>query len=639
MSNWRQVILQKFIQQTSSLIYVEDFDGLLNEEQLLNELISLGYEVVRYEDSIAFRYLFETKYRGQESSLKLLLYANEDIYFPYVFRRNALRITINIETIFPKFSAKVLRAMNREDFSTLYRLHEYYDGPQTEVATLDFIVKRFYKIPYDLVDSEIDLYKALLSIHGMKDKLPEIVSYFLFEKWRAIDAFSAMSLRKMIFSSSAFYHYLGEKWASFVKEILMLRTKEKDTTAIEKSTSPFTNRDIRHQMHGLFLEGILKQVDDVDSTELPEWMEMGVVHRNREIGAATARRDYLINKLDESLEEISTYKDWFRIVEYIAELKRFTSVTDDLLRDALHRINRNFYGWMKSHYHSLVSLPPFPNPKLVNHIPHNLSRMITSDERIALIVMDGMSYSQWVIIREYLKEKKLYFEDDMVFAWVPTLTSVSRQAIFSGKIPLHFANSIATTMSEKKLWGNFWEEKGVVTQYVAYQKSLGRETYNWKHIEGLNRKSIKVYGAVIDIIDRFIHSAVLGEKSLLSNLQLWLETNYLENLLLDLQNSGFTVYLTSDHGNTTATGIGRVSEGVLVDQRGERVRIYRDGTLYKDALDKIQSVQWSNIGLPEDYYALLAENGQAFVPKGEHVVTHGGISVEEVIVPFVKMMK
>src|SRR5699024_10996079 len=105
----------------------------------------------------------------------------------------------------------------------------------------------------------------------------------------------------------------------------------------------------------------------------------------------------------------------------------------------------------------------------------------------------------------------------------------------------------------------------------------------------------------------------------------------------DLINHRFTIYLTSDHGNTNASGIGRVSEGVLVDQKGERVRVYSDETIYEDSVAHLPGTKWSNIGLPEQYYVLLAPYGQAFTPKGWRTVTHGGISIEEVIVPFIKV--
>lgn len=124
----------------------------------------------------------------------------------------------------------------------------------------------------------------------------------------------------------------------------------------------------------------------------------------------------------------------------------------------------------------------------------------------------------------------------------------------------------------------------------------------------------------------------------MSELQLWLNTDYLARLLTDLHREKFTIYITSDHGNTESVGIGRISEGVLAEQKGERVRIYTDTNLFKDAAKKIGGIPWTGVGLPENYHALLAQYGQAFVNKNERIVSHGSISIEEVIVPFVKVI-
>jgi hypothetical protein len=204
-------------------------------------------------------------------------------------------------------------------------------------------------------------------------------------------------------------------------------------------------------------------------------------------------------------------------------------------------------------------------------------------------------------------------------------------------MPLAFSQTIGTTNAEERLWKKFWEEHGVLKQYVTYQKGLGSDTYEKSNIKGLTRNSTRIYGAVVDIIDQFTHNAVLGEKSVYSNLKIWLDSGYLIQLITDLLNHQFNVYITSDHGNTNAEGVGRINEGVLVDQKGERVRIYSEETLYKHSAEQIPSLKWSNIGLPSNYHVLLSPYGKAFVTKGKKIVTHGGISIEEVIVPFVKV--
>ena len=50
-----------------------------------------------------------------------------------------------------------------------------------------------------------------------------------------------------------------------------------------------------------------------------------------------------------------------------------------------------------------------------------------------------------------------------------------------------------------------------------------------------------------------------------------------------------------------------------------------------------RAMEWSALGLPEDYLPLLAPGRSAFVRHGERIVGHGGISLEEVVVPLVQI--
>ncbi len=47
--------------------------------------------------------------------------------------------------------------------------------------------------------------------------------------------------------------------------------------------------------------------------------------------------------------------------------------------------------------------------------------------------------------------------------------------------------------------------------------------------------------------------------------------------------------------------------------------------------------EWSPLGLPEDYLPLLAPRRSAFIPSGKRIVAHGGISLEELVVPFIQI--
>ena len=107
-----------------------------------------------------------------------------------------------------------------------------------------------------------------------------------------------------------------------------------------------------------------------------------------------------------------------------------------------------------------------------------------------------------------------------------------------------------------------------------------------------------------------------------------------------LFNCGFEVVLTADLGNVEGIGIGKPNVGATADERGERVHVFPDALLRSNVAAKYPgAIEWPTIGLPEDYFALIAPPQRAFIGEGKRTVAHGGICVEETIVPFITVAK
>jgi hypothetical protein len=98
------------------------------------------------------------------------------------------------------------------------------------------------------------------------------------------------------------------------------------------------------------------------------------------------------------------------------------------------------------------------------------------------------------------------------------------------------------------------------------------------------------------------------------------------------------VWLTSDHGNTSATAQGRLKNpGVLGDPASKRAVIYQS---FADAieLDKFNVNQYDGTYLPSGSNVWLFSPGACYGDSGKEYITHGGMTIEEVIVPFVRMV-
>src|SRR5690606_11411978 len=122
-----------------------------------------------------------------------------------------------------------------------------------------------------------------------------------------------------------------------------------------------------------------------------------------------------------------------------------------------------FLSLFNQYYGCLVYFLPI-RLVMLHHVPRYLARRLSEDARakIAFVLIDGLAMDQWVVLRESLAEQEpsLVFREDAVFAWVPTITSVSRQAAFAGEPPMFFPDFLHTTDKEPGLWIQFWLNHG-----------------------------------------------------------------------------------------------------------------------------------------------------------------------------------
>lgn len=194
-----------------------------------------------------------------------------------------------------------------------------------------------------------------------------------------------------------------------------------------------------------------------------------------------------------------------------------------------------------------------------------------------------------------------------------------------------------TTSQEPSLWTRFWQEHGLRKPEVIFHKGLKRSEQLAALEENLSKPTTKVAGIVVDMIDEIVHGAMLGKRGVAGQIREWCDTGFIEKLFIMLTQHGYHIYLTADHGNVDAEGIGRLNQGVVSELKGERVRAYRSEELASSVPPEIDAFQFGSPGLPTDFLPLYANERGAFVPRGNKIVAHGGMALEELIVPFVKI--
>jgi len=648
MSSWRDEILNIFEKPLSSLYIMSDPDGLLNDEKILTELQKRNLTVIEIQDVISFRYIFETKYREALKNHELFLIVrtdkNNENTLPYDLLKMGSRHKVGLSTFFPKLSYPVMKQLDVTDIDALYTVYGQYQGSSSNKDTIDFLLKKVYKVHLNTIENTRDFIKFLLSYHYRGKQLPNDLVLYLIIEINQINGIEILPVKQLVKSRGFFYSYLQDEWQDYISQLRQERDVVRDpisSNSYYHTVHPFSDPDVRRLLNDLFLENKLKPVKGFNNEEMPVWVQPGVVVD--EYADRVEKFNHLLEKVNEELNNASTYKTWIVIAKLYGELGYlYNQIANELdenmlqsLRDISYTMNQDFEAWMFEKYATLYNIPYYPSPVMVNRIPHYLESL--ERNKIALIVLDGMNFTQWSQIKQSFFKHDFQVEEDGIFAWVPTLTSVSRQAIFSGKMPMMFSDSIHTTNKEEKLWKTFWEDRGIPKQKVSYQRALGQGTFDINHIEAITKRNTKVAGLVVDTVDELTHGAIQGHKGMAAELDVWLQNGYLLELINSLYEAGFTVFITSDHGNTECKGIGRISDGVFVKTKGERVRIYNDKSIRDERAKEYSLLKWPNIGLPEEMNILLANENKAFIPNGQQAVSHGSISLEEVVVPFVEV--
>jgi hypothetical protein len=511
----------------------------------------------------------------------------------------------------------------------------------TERETRDFVLMHCFGVVPKLIRTPVDLLKVLLSLHSRKVRLPGFLADYLLECLSKNETFSSWPLADILPQREKLLRFLQDEWALFLAAL---------TDQGQPCRVPFQHEDVRAYTDTLFLDGSLTPVERESVAGLPAWVRTGVVHDPK--ADAVRRFRGLGERFAAGLPTAgASHRDWQQAAQRWAELVVLRWEWDEALDAADRtawggfqaRVEDAFGQWMMTRYGSLHNLPYHQQPVMVHQIPRFLAveRGRKKLEKIALLVLDGLAFDQWLLLRKSLEadDKAWRFQESTAFAWVPTLTSVTRQSIFAAEPPLYFPDSLETTSKERSHWQRFWEDQGVQRAGVDLVTNIDGAS-DPRLEAALANPRLSVLGVVWNKVDDIMHGMQMQTAGMHNQVRLWASQGHLHRLLVRLQGDGFAVYLTADHGNVTATGVGNPREGVLVETKGKRARVYDRPEFREEVAVKFpESLRWPGYGLPPARHVLLAGDLKAFTDEGDEIVGHGGIALEEVLVPFVAVAR
>ncbi|MDH0958364.1 BREX-3 system phosphatase PglZ [Pseudomonas chengduensis] len=664
MSQWSERILSHFTADLTRLWVACDPDDVLLDEKLLSELRGRGFEVMLYEDPFAFRAEYEERYRaawdrgeaGPAPSLVLHLRSADANELPWDIVHHGRVVRLSLAELFPRLAYSAVQQVEPEHLAGLFHAHQTeLQSARGENESKDFILEHVYQLTPRSIRNPVDFWRELLRMHFANRSSPPLFAQHAANIIQGKGLFPDLPVATWLASKSALLRVVQDAWYRYLTTLGLDGTRTGEPPPpdyLAKIEIPFDHSDVQVLVDSMFLDGSLHPLA-VHSVPvgMPSWIKAGIVQDPAALQSLVLKG---IDGLFETTPTVaSSYKDWSEFAKRYGEILARThglpgtessehlSVIQDRIKALQVQSDERLQAWVGAkHFADLILQSPARAPVMVHHIPHYLRhRRSAGETKIALLVFDGLAFDQWVQIRECLisTTKRFAFDEGTAFAWLPTVTSVSRQALFSGMKPREFEDSIDRTDKEESLWKTFWQNEGVNSNEVMYRRAL-RQTSQLDALEAdLIDRRPKVVGLVIDEVDDRLHKE-RSKKDVAMWIGNWLTTGFVDRLFSLLLDKGYHIYLTADHGNVESTGVGRPSQGVIAETRGERVRVYRSEPLLADSAAAYPTtVRLDIAGLPANFMPLFAGGRTAFVPEGEQVVVHGGVSVEELIVPFVKV--
>jgi hypothetical protein len=300
------------------------------------------------------------------------------------------------------------------------------------------------------------------------------------------------------------------------------------------------------------------------------------------------------------------------------------------IAEAIEEINKDFQKFLDNRYFTFINSSSISKPKMVHKVLPHLKHKHLKGDKVALLVVDGMTYWQYLILDEALRDIDITTKKDITLAWLPSITKLSRQAIFRGEIPLH--DYIQSPQNESRLWMDYWTS----TQLAPAKRLLDYEVnYTYASFALENDTFNRI--AMVDVnLDEKLHS-LDNNKDLLSLTKNWAEE--IAEDISTIHKQGYTIYITTDHGNVLANPWRKLTpqEKTFLyekESRGKRHLIYNQTEYLDNFLSENTAIK--NDLFVHDNWAIW-RNTQSFESKD--LITHGGAHFLEVVIPFIKIEK
>ena len=405
------------------------------------------------------------------------------------------------------------------------------------------------------------------------------------------------------------------------------------------------------------------------------WLSLKKILDNKRLVAekTTSAYQQQFRHLFMALNSNPDYNEWMDIYKKLVywELEMGKSDSPEMMevfQSQKQEANTEFFKFISRNYLSWIN-PKTGKAPVMSHTLMQQKVFPTIIEKgvpTFFILIDNLRFDQWKAIQPIFAESFRIVEEETFYSILPTATQYCRNAIFAGLMPLDIEKQFPNQWKNDEEEGgkNLYEEDflrgqlkrlkkdNIKTSYTKIVNNhAGQELVNNIHNLLGNDLNVIVYNFVDMLSHARTEMEVLkelagDEMSYRSLTRSWFEHSPLHQAFKKIADKKINIVLATDHGTVrvktpnkvigdkqTTTNL-RYKHGRNLNYEPKEVLAFRDP---KEAGLPVPTVNSSFIFAKEDGFLCYPNNYNYYVNYYRNTFQHGGVSLEEMIVPVVRM--